>query len=214
MSQENIHPHVRVRRLPGASEGKKYFKEKFGNARTEAIFNAVQVQYSRLMNERMPAKNKILRFHEEHFILPGLALYLVLLDEYSGDTQAAMGDVEEVVRLTVLKQTRLLFAPLKWVRNPFALFRRGFKPVMKAFPAKGWTIEYLENSPQCIAFNITHCYYQEVLTRLGRPELTGVFCRADDAMAEHFPPQVRFERSTTIGKGGELCDFCYRLLAD
>lgn len=214
MSQELIKPHFRVRPLPGASEGKKYLSEKLGKARTEVILDRVKLQYSRLMNESVSPENNILRFHLEKYILPGLALFRVLLDEYDGNTQLAMADVEEVVRLTILKQTRLLFSPLEWFQNPFPLFRRGFSLVMKAFPAQGWTIDYLENNPQSIAFNITHCYYHEVLTQLGTPELTRVFCRADDAMAEHFPPEIRFERSTTIGKGGELCDFCYKRVVD
>ena len=201
--------NLRKGKIPNSIIGEKYLSEKFGREKAGTLIGLVNDYYDQLLLKKMKPENKILRFHLNKYILPGLALYRALLEEYSGDADYAMADVEEVVRLTILKQTRLLFSPLKWVQKPFNLFRWGFKFVMKAFPAQGWTIDYLENSPQSIAFNITHCYYHEVLTRLGTPELTRVFCTADDAMAENFPSCILFERSTTIGKGGEYCDFRY-----
>ena len=197
------------KRLPNAKIGRKFLLGKFGKDKTNSIFDQVKNRYNVLLENRELQQDPVLRFHEDRYILPGLALYQVLLQEYDGDVQAAMTDVEEVVRLTILDQTRLLFAPLKWPRRPFPLFRRGFELVMKAFPSPAWKFEYLEKSPQRVAFNITRCFYFDVLTQLGTPELTRVFCRADDAMAEHFPPEVQFKRNTTIGKGGEFCDFQY-----
>jgi len=197
------------KRLPNAKIGRKFLLGKFGKDKTNSIFDQVKNGYNVLLENRELQQDPVLRFHEDRYILPGLALYQVLLQEYDGDVQAAMTDVEEVVRLTILDQTRLLFAPLKWPRRPFPLFRRGFELVMKAFPSPAWKFEYLEKSPQRVAFNITRCFYFDVLTQLGTPELTRVFCRADDAMAEHFPPEVQFKRNTTIGKGGEFCDFQY-----
>ena len=195
--------------VPNAVVGKKYLANKFGQTRTDELYASVKTRYWRMLERELLPSNPILRWHEVNYLLPGLALYQVLLEEYSGDTAAAMADVEEVVRLTILKQTRLPFAPLKWPRDPFPLFRWGFRLVMLAFPAKGWTFDYLENSPQRVDFNVTHCFYFEVLTRLGFPGITRVFCRADDAMAENFPPGVCYARSTTIGKGSEYCDFRY-----
>lgn len=60
-----------------------------------------------------------------------------------------------------------------------------------------------------MAFNLHSCFYHRVLSFYGVPELTTVFCDSDDVMMEAFDPAVRFERSTTIGRGGALCDFCY-----
>lgn len=202
------------RRLPFAKIGKKYLKGKFGRDKTRSIFNRVKTGYNALFENRVLQQDPVLRFHEVSFMLPALALYKELLKEYGGDSQAAIADVEEVVRLTILEQTRLVFSPLKWPRRPFTLFRRGFEFVMKAFPSPAWTFDYLEKSPRRIAFNITHCFYHEQLTQLGIPELTRVFCRADDAMAQHFPPGIRYERSMTIGKGGDYCDFRYHNLAN
>jgi hypothetical protein len=201
------------RRLPFAKIGKKYLESKFGKKKTSHLFNQVKTGYNALFENRVLLRDLVLRFHEVNFMLPALALYKELLTEYGGDSQAAINDVEEVVRLTILEQTRLPFSPLRWPHRPFPLFRRGFVLVMKAFPTPAWTIDYLEKSPRRIAFNITHCFYHEQLTQLGIPELTRVFCRADDAMAEHFPPYIGYERSMTIGKGGEYCDFRYHNLA-
>jgi len=211
MSDMNLVQRIKnwLRPIPHAAIGRKYLTERLGRAGMEAIFDRVKIRYGLLLDQRRLSSNLILRWHEKHYLLPGLALYQVLLEEYSGDAQAAMLDVEEVVRLTILDQTRLLFSPLKLPRKPFPLFRSGFRLIMNLFPQPGWTFDHLENSSQRVAFNATQCYYFKVLTQLGYPEITRVYCRADDAMAENFPSTIRYERNTTIGKGGDLCDFYY-----
>ena len=83
---------------------------------------------------------------------------------------------------------------------------------MKLFPAAGFDIDYLEKSEDRIAFDIKGCYYLKTLRHYGIPELTPVFCAADEALAELFPPSIVFERTQTLGKWGELCDFRYCLL--
>jgi hypothetical protein len=198
-----------LRPIPHAAVGKKYLAKKVGSTRMEVIFGRVKICYRLFLDQRRLPSNLILRWHEKHYLLPGLALYQVLLDEYSGDVPAAMSDVEEVVRLTILDQTRPIFAPLKWPCDPFPLFRFGFRLIMNLFPQPGWIFDYLENSSQRVAFNATQCYYFKVLSQLGYPEITRVYCRADDAMAENFPSTIRYQRTTTIGKGEDLCDFCY-----
>jgi hypothetical protein len=77
------------------------------------------------------------------------------------------------------------------------------------FPADGWTYHWVEASPERIAFNIERCFYQTVLADYGAPELTEHFCRLDDCAAEKLPPTIRWERTTTLARGGPACDFCW-----
>ena len=153
--------------------------------------------------------NQALRVHLKENILPGLALYQVLLQEYDGDQSAALAEVDEAFRSETLTMYRLIFTPLKILPAPFRLLKFIFLRLMKQYPAEGWDIAYVEDSDDRIAFNITRCFYLNTLTAYGAPELTASFCKGDDLMAECFPPGIRFVRPHTLGRGDAVCDFQY-----
>ncbi|HEY6073367.1 MAG TPA: L-2-amino-thiazoline-4-carboxylic acid hydrolase, partial [Anaerolineales bacterium] len=88
-------------------------------------------------------------------------------------------------------------------------FEDGSPSIMRSYPTEGWDFAYLENSEDRIAFTATRCFYLNTLTKYGAPELTASFCKTDDAMAEAFPPSIRFIRPHTLGRGDALCDFQY-----
>ncbi|MDF1561428.1 MAG: L-2-amino-thiazoline-4-carboxylic acid hydrolase [Deltaproteobacteria bacterium] len=56
-----------------------------------------------------------------------------------------------------------------------------------------------------IAFGITACRFVELCAELGVPELSPVFCAADDAFFGRGP--VRLERPTLLSTGGARCAF-------
>ena len=53
------------------------------------------------------------------------------------------------------------------------------------FPAEGWQVQWLENSPTRIAYTIQGCFYQQILTAQSVTELSAAFCRMDDWMGEN-----------------------------
>ena len=57
--------------------------------------------------------------------------------------------------------------------------------------------------------DILECPYNKYFTELGCPELTKIFCRNDE-LAYGNLPGLNFIRTTTLGRGGERCDFCLR----
>jgi hypothetical protein len=57
--------------------------------------------------------------------------------------------------------------------------------------------------------DVVSCPYNRYFTELGCPELTKISCGADDHVYGDLPG-LKFERTTTIGRGGERCDFCIR----
>ncbi len=180
-----------------------------GSEKAGQLVAAVRQTYAALLAEARIPKNRALRWHLQKKILPGLALYRVLLQEHAGDRQAALAEVDEAFRYYTLATSLFLFAPLKLLRDAFPVFRLAFAQAMKAYPAAGWDFTYLENSRDRFAFNATRCFYLITLTAYGAPELTPSFCKMDDVMAEAFPPSVRFIRLHTLGRGDALCDFQY-----
>ena len=58
--------------------------------------------------------------------------------------------------------------------------------------------------------DITACPYNRYFTELGTPELTKIFCINDECTYGDIPG-LEFIRHTTLGTGGERCDFCIRV---
>lgn len=187
----------------------KRYVRRWGEIEAGCLEAAFQEELRLLVSECPPPKNAALRRHLVENILPGLAMYRILLREYKGDRQAALREVDVVLRSRTLASNRIKLAPLLLVPIPFWLFRLAFRVQMKAFPVEGWDFQYIEDSPNRVAFNATRCFYLNTLTALGAPELTASFCKTDDVMAELFPPSVRFIRPHTMGRGDPLCDFQY-----
>jgi hypothetical protein len=187
----------------------KVIQARYGYERGREMVTEVRKQLAVLYADTPLPKNRTLRWHLRENILPGLALYRVLLKEHAGDPQAATGSFESVVRAWTIARSRFMLMPLKVLPAPFFWFRLVFPQVMRQYPPEGWDINVVENSNTKIAFNITRCYYLNTLAALGTPELTASFCMGDDVMAELFPGSIKFIRPHTLGRGDAVCDFQY-----
>ncbi len=57
--------------------------------------------------------------------------------------------------------------------------------------------------------DILACPYCRYFGELGCPELTKIYCENDDRIYGNLPG-LKFERTGTLGKGADRCDFCIR----
>ncbi len=182
---------------------------RYGAEKSQQLMAVVRQRRAELTAAATLPQNQALRWHLTENILPGLALYQVLLQVHGGDQTAALAEVDEALRTWTLAKNRARFALLKLMPAPFSVFKLVFAQTMKKFPAEGWETTYVENSADRVAFNMTRCFYLNTLTAYGAPELTASFCKSDEVMAELFPPSIRFVRPHTLGRGDALCDFQY-----
>ena len=149
-----------------------------------------------------------LRFHTENKIFPAAAIYLTL-KESIGQSEAyqvmenatfktADAAAKKLTALLSLPGMRSLFVKM-WDPLTRKLFgeKSGFQNVF--YPKKKG--EY--------RMDVVSCPYNRYFTELGCPELTKISCGADDHVYGDLPG-LKFERTTTIGRGGERCDFCIR----
>ena len=169
----------------------------------------IQARYAELYAQRPRFAQPALRDHLERHILPGLALYQTFREE-APTQEAALDETEATLRVSFQGMRRLL-AALDKVPYAYSLFRGLAKlDLWLKFPDAGWRIEWVENSDRCIAFNIRdRCLYRDIFTAYGAPELTARFCALDDWMYSALPPTIRWERTTTLGRGDECCNFRY-----
>lgn len=87
------------------------------------------------------------------------------------------------------------------------LFSLGVK---KSFgEPSGFRHEILVKNGKAFAFNIMECPYQKYCAAEGCPELVHVFCKNDEYAYGNLPG-IRFDRTKTLGTGGDACDFKFR----
>jgi hypothetical protein len=194
------------RRMPHAGEWQRRLAETRGPVQAALLLARAQARHDELYAHRPRFANGALRGHFEGNILPGLALYQVLREEHA-EPDKALAEMEAVLEDDAARfRERVKF--VGHLPDPFTFLQRIARWSMaRAYPPEGWEIEWIEDSDQCVSFDIRRCFYQEVLTAYGAPELTPLYCKMDDLIYEGLPPSITWERTKTLGRGDDACDF-------
>ncbi|MBU1880359.1 MAG: L-2-amino-thiazoline-4-carboxylic acid hydrolase, partial [Chloroflexi bacterium] len=155
---------------------------------------------------RQPA----LRQHLEGGILPALALYQTLREE-GDDQEAALAEIDQILAAMLERSgRRQLVQILGRLPDPFAVLRIANRWAIKhRYPPEGWRFEWVEDSDHRIAYDARECFYVNVLTAYGAPELTAHLCVIDDLLYGDLPG-IAWERTKTLSRGDDRCDFRFR----
>ena len=91
-------------------------------------------------------------------------------------------------------------------------FVKMWGPVSKKMfgPDAGFKNVFYPNRKGEYRMDVTQCPYNRYFTELGTPELTKIFCINDECSYGDIPG-LEFTRHTTLGTGGEKCDFYLRV---
>lgn len=179
------------------------------HGRTEAarLAGEIRARQAALAREIPVPEGRILRARRVNLLLPGLALYQVLKGEIG--RERALAETDRLFRTAFFRAEQAGIPVLnRLLPDPFPLVRF----IMKQSAVSGYApgeVEWVEDSRDCLAFNVRRCYLFDTLTALGAPELTVLYCNTDDWLAE-LMPRVGWERTQTLGRGGPCCDFCWR----
>ena len=132
------------------------------------------------------------------------ALYLAL-KKYSPDKAL---EIMEKGMAVYAKETAKVFQNM--VRIPFGktIFLKGF-----AFGAKkmfgetaGFKQQFHHSDSSSLRFDVLECPYVKHTTELGCPEIAHIFCD-NDIYAYGYLDGIKFERTQTLGRNGDKCDF-------
>lgn len=196
----------RAQGMPYLNEWERALRVFYSEASAAALAQRIQERYADLYTDRPRFPNSQLREHLEQHILPGLALYQVLLEELE-DKDIALARVEDIFASTppvLAKVTPLL----GYLPDPFHVFKALTRWVLpRGYPAEGWDMEIIEDNENCFAFDTHRCFYLDTLTSYGMPELTPLYCAMDDLWCEALPSTITWERTKTLGRGDDVCDF-------
>jgi hypothetical protein len=196
--------------MPFLDIGRQVLAENRSEVKVALLAARAQARYDELSARRPRFHHPALRWHLEKGALPTLALYQTLREE-DDDPEAVLAEIDRIVAAIVEQAGRR-----RWVQfigrqpNPFAVLRIANRWAMKwVYPPEGWRFEWVEESDQCIAYDARECFYLNVLTAYGAPELTAHLCVVDDLLFGDLPG-ISWERTETLSRGDDRCNFRFR----
>jgi len=195
------------RRMPYLDIGQQVLAETRGEVKAALLAARAQARYDELYARRLRFHHPALRQHLEEGVLPTLALYQTLREE-NNDQEAVLAEIDRIVAVMVAGSgRRRLVQLIGHLPDPFAVLRIANRWAMKrVYPPEGWRFEWVEDSDQCIAYDARECFYVNVLTAYGAPELTAHLCVVDDLLFGDLPG-VSWERTMTLSRGADRCNF-------
>jgi hypothetical protein len=178
----------------------------YGKATGVKLYTAACMKFEELLAGRKPQPNKALTIHLLRGILPTLAMYETLLS-HGLEQKDALDAIDRLYRVSTRAQARF-YAALGRLPFFFAILRMASVATMKKYyPPEGWDTTWIENSKALIAWDMRRCFYLDTLASYGRKELTRCCCSVDDCLYENISPSVVWERTMTLGRGDEVCNF-------
>ncbi len=149
--------------------------------------------------------------HLENQILPGIAAYETLQSVMS--KEEALQTVHGYVEQKAWRMKRLL---LKLMRIP-GLYRRVPGIFARETPklfgeTAGFAARELQTTGGVWRIDMTKCPYHDACVHYGCPELCHCFCDSDDITYDGMHPKLYWHRTKTLGRGGDCCDFCLKIV--
>ena len=163
----------------------------------------------REIEARYPNLSKGQRFHAE-YIFPAAAIQLAI-KEIKGDLELGY---EAISKASWDKSKKMGAKLRKAAKIPGfkSIFIMMWNPISKKMfgPEAGFKNVFYPKKKGEYKMDIVQCPYNAFFTELGTPELTKIFCINDECTYGDIPG-VEFIRHTTLGTGGDKCDFYLKL---
>ena len=178
-------------------------------AQSDALWRAATVKLDGLLT-RYRALPKGVHIHTDSRILPSAAIYLTVKEAVG--PEKAYQIIEDVAVRGCAEIEKKLQRLMK-LPGMQSLFIKAWDPMTKKLFASGSGFQnvFYPKKKGEYRMDVTSCPYCRTFTELGCPELTKIFCENDERIYGRLPG-LRFERTGTLGKGAERCDFCIRKL--
>ena len=71
-------------------------------------------------------------------------------------------------------------------------------------------VEFLEETPAAVSYNVTRCRYAEMYKEMGLQEIGPILsCARDGTFCRGYNPNIQLTRTQTLMEGASHCDFRY-----
>ena len=171
--------------------------------------NAFDMRLSALLAENAGA-SKEKQYHLKRQILPGIAAYETLQRVMPKEEalQTVHGYVERLARTSHKQLSALLHIPGLYRLVP-GVFVKSTRIVFG--PAAGFDPKELQTGNGIWRVDMMKCPYHDTCAEYGCPELCRCFCDSDDISYTGLHPKLIWERTMTLGRGNDRCDFCMKV---
>lgn len=193
-----------MRNLPHSRIWQKCLLTMYDEQKATAFLSRAQHYYEGFYAQHSEEKNRANRTALKIRILPGLSIYKALLEENS-DQQKVLAEVDTLLRAAFFTKRMQGIRLLNTLRDPFPIVKPVLKSISRAEYLPG-SQEIVEDNADCFALNVYRCFIFDTLVQHGAGELTSLFCNTDDWLSELLP-RISWERTMTLGRGGDRCDF-------
>ncbi len=173
-----------------------------GSGTGNSVWDRAAEMLAETMNRYPPFSDK--EYSHVKGIFNASALYLALKE---ADPEGALKIIEEGMAVYAEK-TAVTFR--RMVKIPFGrtIFLKGFGKGAKSMFGEQAGFGQVFHNADCneLRFDVIKCPYVRYTTELGCPEIAHIFCDNDIYIYGSLKG-ITFERTQTLGTGGEKCDF-------
>ena len=181
---------------------KKITADILGDTETEKIWDTARERLREILSryENIPPKEQT----HANLIFPHIAVYKSLLENHSGMAI----EILEKGEIAAAEKTVKLFKSVVKLPLGKAVFLKGFAEVCKSGFGSEAGFRHVVNraDSKCYQMDVTACPYVKYCNAEDCGELTSIFCDID-IYAYGYLDGITFERTQTLGTGGEKCDF-------
>lgn len=180
---------------------KEFLIKYFGSEEGIKIFNLAEAKYVELLKNMKP-KTKAQTKTLKRQIMPRVALYKVLQSEEKYKDNAQELVEKFCVEVIALKMQK---SYLKIEKIPF--FYNIFSSIMRnSIKNGGLNSGNIKKGKNEFFIDMKHCFWWDSCNEFGCPEICKYFCECDDVTYGNLNT-LGMERTKTLGRGGDSCDF-------
>lgn len=181
-------------------------KEILSDKLTPVQIETIMQTQKTLMNSMLEEQQKLLTKTQlevaEKYVLPRISWYKALL-ENNIEQELALSFIWQYLLLTSKRKQQVMKILGKLPFLGYAIFRR---MMYKALQCDAWDNDFIRYNKKSFCFNTKRCVYKELADFYNCPEITPLFCNIDHVLFDNMQT-IKFERSQTLGEGGNMCDF-------
>lgn len=180
---------------------KKFLIQEYGKQKGILILRKQELIFQTL-SEQATGKSKTQKKTLRQTILPVIALYLAFI-EFEPEKSRAVHMARKYMIDIVAADKHISMLKMEKMPGFFYLYKNIFLMVMRTSDL--W--ESIQKSEkEYYDITITKCLWHEACFEYGCPELCQLFCDADNITYGGLH-KIGFNRTQTLGHGGDCCDF-------
>lgn len=188
---------------------KESLRQWFPKEDTNGYVVQIKVELKKLLQENKGLmEDKISRYYG-FYVLFVVAVHTVIKDKYSSQESFDKDLLDLMYKLSNQK----IESKLQKARKSPNIYKEFISMskyyIKKNFDNKHFGIKVIEDSDRRFRYRVNKCLIHKILSHLGVPELTRVFCEADKFLVKGMEDIVVTKNSKLIGNGDEYCDWCF-----